>query len=125
MAILVLLQRTMGSCMWLSASGHWMLHVLGMHEFMLLQPKGHLHVLKWLRLQNPPCPWDADRGEYAAMNDHLDVSKWLVSQYPPCDINFHRCIGSAQANGRDEGEMIDWLREQQRLLTIGSNSSHK
>ena len=45
---------------------------------------GHLDVVKWLRVQNPPCPWGEDVCSSAAGNGHLDVLQWARSQDPPC-----------------------------------------
>ena len=44
---------------------------------------GHLHVVQWLRSQNPPCPWDEWTCTFAAGNGHLHVLQWLRSQNPP------------------------------------------
>ena len=38
---------------------------------------GWLSVLKWLRKQSPPCPWDANTCLAAAKEGHLEVLKWL------------------------------------------------
>ena len=44
-------------------------------------------MLKWLRSQNPPCPWSEETCCAAAENGLLDVVKWLRSQNPPCPWN--------------------------------------
>jgi hypothetical protein len=41
---------------------------------------GHLEVLKWLRSQDPPCPWDKWTCTWAAKNGDLEVLKWLRSR---------------------------------------------
>ena len=38
---------------------------------------GHLHVLHWLRSQDPPCPWDSTECENVALAyKHGDVLEW-------------------------------------------------
>ena len=48
---------------------------------------GHLDVLKWLRSQDPPCPWNKETCRYAALSGHLDVLKWLIDNGCPYDVN--------------------------------------
>jgi len=43
----------------------------------------HLDVLKWLRSQDPPCPWDHMASHAASGKGHLDVLKWLVDNGCP------------------------------------------
>jgi len=50
--------------------------------------RGHLEVLKWLRSQDPPCPWDYLTCHKAAERGHLEVLKWLRSQDPPCPWDY-------------------------------------
>jgi hypothetical protein len=68
---------------------------------------GHLEVLKWLRAQNPPCPWDKYTCAYAAKNGQLEVLKWLRSQDPPCPWDKWTCTWAAK-NG--DLEVLKWLR---------------
>ena len=49
---------------------------------------GHLDVLKWLRSQDPPCPWSRQTCAYAAQEGHLDVLKWLIDNGCPYDVNW-------------------------------------
>jgi len=44
---------------------------------------GQLEVLKWMRAQNPPCPWNALTCR-AAARGHLEVLEWMRAQNPPC-----------------------------------------
>ena len=46
---------------------------------------GHLDVLKWVRSQDPPCPWDEGTCQEAAEGGHLEVLKWLRAQNPRAD----------------------------------------
>ena len=48
---------------------------------------GRLDILKFLRHQNPPCPWSADTCTAAATHGHLAILHWLFSQTPPCPSN--------------------------------------
>lgn len=48
---------------------------------------GNLHIIQWLRSQDPPCPWDEFTCEKAALGGHLETLKWLRSQDPPCGMN--------------------------------------
>ena len=43
---------------------------------------GNLNILQWAREQNPPCPWDVNTFIYAVMNGHLDILKWISTQNP-------------------------------------------
>jgi hypothetical protein len=70
---------------------------------------GHLDVLRWLRTQDPPCPWNEWVCCYAAQNGHLDVLKWLRAQDPPCPWNEWVCCYAAQ-NG--QLDVLKWLRAQ-------------
>lgn len=37
--------------------------------------------LKWLRAQEPPCPWDGETCGWAARGGHLEVLRWARAQY--------------------------------------------
>jgi len=43
--------------------------------------------LKWLRSQDPPCPWDEWACTKAAQGGHLDVLKWLIENDCPYEVN--------------------------------------
>ena len=60
---------------------------------------GHLEVLKWLRSQDDPCPWDEETCYCAALGGHLEVLHWLRSQEDPCPWDESIC-GTA---------FCDWL----------------
>ena len=45
---------------------------------------GHLHIIQWLREQDPPCPWDVMACVRAARSGHLHIIRWLREQDPPC-----------------------------------------
>jgi hypothetical protein len=45
---------------------------------------GQLEVLKWLRAQDPPCPWSSDLFTCVVQNCTIEVLKWLITQNPPC-----------------------------------------
>jgi len=55
-----------------------------------------LLVLKWLRDQSPPCPWDWWTCRKAAAGGHLEVLKWLRNQDPPCPWNAPTCNWAAE-----------------------------
>ena len=69
---------------------------------------GQLDVVKWLRSQNPPCPWNEWTTYFAAENGHFDVLKWLHSQNPPCPWN-ERTTYFAEDN--DHFDVLKWLVE--------------
>lgn len=52
---------------------------------------GHLHIIKWLRSLDPPCPWDNKTCPLAATRSHTKILEWLCTQDPPCpwDRNIH------------------------------------
>jgi hypothetical protein len=73
---------------------------------------GHLNVLRWLRTQNPPCPWDIETCTVTAAahgHGHLDVLKWLRTQNPPCPWGIETCTVTA-ANGHLD--VLKWMRSQ-------------
>lgn len=45
---------------------------------------GHLGLLKWLRAQEPPCPWDADACTTAVRQKNTAMVKWMRSSCQPC-----------------------------------------
>jgi hypothetical protein len=70
---------------------------------------GHLHILQWLRSQDPPCPWDSDLCSYAAWNGHLHVLQWARSQDPPCPWESDACNNAAT---KGHLHVLQWLRNQ-------------
>ena len=71
--------------------------------------KGHLAVVKCLRSLDPPCPWGEWACPNAARNGHLDVLKWLRSQDPPCPWGVETCRAAARNGHLD---VLKWLRSQ-------------
>ncbi|WZN66490.1 putative ankyrin repeat protein [Chloropicon roscoffensis] len=71
---------------------------------------GCLKALKWLRAQDPPCPWNGMTCILAALGGHLDVLKWLRSQDPPCPLEEYWPCAFA-ANG-GHLEVLKWLLDQ-------------
>ena len=57
---------------------------------------GRLHMLKWLRSQDPPCPYNRSSCSNAAKFGHLHVLQWLRSQSPPCPWNERTCSDAAE-----------------------------
>jgi len=70
---------------------------------------GHLEILKWLREQDTPCPWNSWTCSAAAVGGHLEVLKWLREQDPPCPWNADTCWEAARGGHL---EVLKWLREQ-------------
>ena len=68
---------------------------------------GHLDVLKWSRSQDLPCPWDERTCSLAASKGHLEVLKWARSQDPPCPWNERTCILAA---GGGHLDVLKWAR---------------
>ena len=70
---------------------------------------GSLEALKWLRDQDPPCPWDAMTCTSAAWGGNLEALEFLRDQDPPCPWDEETCQGAAM-----EGhlEVLQWLRGQ-------------
>ena len=72
---------------------------------------GHLEVLKWLRSQDPPCPWDGRTCAEAAQGGHLEVLKWARSEDPPCP--WSRCKCREEASRRGHQHIIDWIDQRE------------
>ncbi|WZN66038.1 hypothetical protein HKI87_14g76010 [Chloropicon roscoffensis] len=72
---------------------------------------GHLEVLKWARSEDPPCPWDESTCSFAAGEGHLDVLKWARSQDPPCPWTRRDCRWEAKHNGHQH--IVDWIDQQE------------
>ena len=86
------------------------------HECSAAAGGGHLEVLKWLRAQDPPCPWDESTCTAAAAGGHLEVLKFLRSQEPPCPWNMHTCTAAAEGGHL---EVLKFLRSQERPCPWG------
>jgi hypothetical protein len=71
---------------------------------------GHLHVLQWLRTQNPPCPWSSYTYTVAAKSGHLHILQWLHEQDPPCPCDDEHMYEAAASSGHLH--ILLWLREQ-------------
>ena len=71
--------------------------------------QGHLEALKWLRDQDPPCPWDEWTFIFAAELGHLDILKWARSQDPPCPWHESACSYAAE---RGQLDVLKWARSQ-------------
>jgi len=67
--------------------------------------EGHLEVLKWLRKQDPPCPWNKMTCWWAAEKGHLEILKWLREQDPPCPWNSGTCRGKAARWAAEKGHL--------------------
>ena len=65
---------------------------------------GQIETLKWLRSQDPPCPWDENICTIAAENGHIETLKWLRSQDPPCPWDENECLKFAKTQ-----EIKDWI----------------
>ncbi|KAI8477417.1 MAG: hypothetical protein J3K34DRAFT_381607 [Monoraphidium minutum] len=66
---------------------------------------GHLHVLPWMRGQEPPCPWNDWVCVAAVEGGHLQVLQWLRKQESPFDRD--TCLLFAKAKGHSE--VVDWI----------------
>jgi hypothetical protein len=42
--------------------------------------EGHLNVLRWLRTQEPACPWERSTFEAAVEEGRVEVVQWLAEQ---------------------------------------------
>ena len=69
---------------------------------------GWLSVLKWLRVQDPPCPWNEWVCHRAAQGGHLDVLKWLRKQDPPCPWDENTFFVAAE---KGHLEVLKWLKK--------------
>ena len=70
-----------------------------------------MDVLKWLRSQDPPCPWDKVTCSEAAKGGHLEVLKWLRDQDPPCPWSRSKCREEASKYGHQH--IVDWIDQQE------------
>ena len=69
--------------------------------------KGDLEILKILRNQNPPCPWETWEcmGE-AARGGHIDVMEWIYIQDP--SWKSYGCAGREAAIG-GHIDVLEWI----------------
>jgi len=84
-------------------------YVKSKNKCMFAIEKENLTILKWLRSQDPPCPWDESTCSSAALNGHLNVLQWARSQNPPCPWNKFTCESVAR-NGHLH--ILQWVRSQ-------------
>ena len=70
---------------------------------------GCLKALKWLRDQDPPCPWDEETCSYAAGGGRLEVLKDLRGLDPPCPWGEHTCTSAVYGGHL---EVLKFLRAQ-------------
>ena len=68
-------------------------------------------MLKWLRAQIPPCPWDWWTCREAAQGGHLEVLKWLRAQNPPCHWSRRGCRTEASNYGHQH--IVQWIDQQE------------
>ena len=61
-----------------------------------------MEILKWLRSQDPPCPWDEHTCTLAAEGGHLEVLKWLRREGCPWDMSTWRLAAQSTR---------EWLQE--------------
>ena len=71
--------------------------------------RGDLPLLKWVRTQDPPCPWNWRVTDYARLDKHFDLVKWLRTQDPPCPW-MDRTKAKAIAY-LGEAEVASWFKE--------------
>ena len=60
------------------------LYDIGAYTFEQAVHNGHLHIIQWLREQDPPCKWSVTAYVRAARKGHLHIIQWLRKQDPPC-----------------------------------------
>jgi hypothetical protein len=46
----------------------------------------HWDIVKWVRAQDPPCPWSERACQYAFQDDNFEMLQWLRTQDHPCPI---------------------------------------
>jgi len=70
-----------------------------------------LETLKWLRSQDPPCPWDERTCAYAAGNGNLEVLRYARGNGCPWDVE--TCLYAALGGHPDT---LDWALDNGCLL---------
>eukprot|EP01041_Mallomonas_annulata_P006998 gene6998-14238_t len=96
-------------CCWWRPFGH-----LKMDPILGPIIRGHMDVLKWLRSQDPPFPWNEHTYTAAAEGGHLEVLIWLRSQHPPCLWDWQTCFDAAS----ESNESLDSCFSQARRYNI-------
>lgn len=96
---------------WLDIVQWGLLHGFHLNEHICAAAafEGHFEILKWLRSQTPPCPWNEDTCAWASSGGHLEMLKWAKSQTPPCPWDM-RVFSHAAAGGHLE--VLEWARTQ-------------
>lgn len=100
-------------CCCMGGTGESTLHMMSLRLLLLCRvaaKAGHLSVLRWLRCQNPPCPWGPWVCTSAVYRNHLNVLQWLRSRDLPCPWDEWTCLAAA-AEGHLE--LLQWLRAQE------------
>ena len=69
---------------------------------------GDQPIVEWLRIQDPPCPWDEGVAA-AAATKNVETLQWLRSQDPPCPWGPGTCAAAAGAGNM---KTLIWLRAQ-------------
>lgn len=67
---------------------------------------GRFDILRWLRSQDPPCPWDDCTTSEAASGGYFDMMKWAHENGCPWDSSV--CTGAAEGGYL---EILQWARE--------------
>jgi hypothetical protein len=69
----------------------------------------NLDIVKWLRAQKQPCPWNESCCYFAAINKDLTMLKFLRSENPPCP--WDKLVLSELISQKNY-DMIKWCRSQ-------------
>jgi hypothetical protein len=67
---------------------------------------GHIHVLEFLRQQDPPCPWSQWTTLAAAAKGQLAALQWLRARGCPWDR------AECEAAGQAHSDVMRWLQRQ-------------
>ena len=70
---------------------------------------GHLHVLQWVKSQDPSCEWSEKDGWEAAKGGHINLLEWMRSLDPPLPLTAETCKWAAQFG---QLSALEWLRNQ-------------
>lgn len=71
---------------------------------------GKIEILKWLRSQDPPCPWDEGCWNVAAQYGNTETLRWLKEKNCPRPTDYWPCLVAIE-NGYLE--TVKWLRAQE------------
>ena len=63
-------------------------------------------ILKWLRSQDPPCPWDYSTPDAAAFSGNVFALEYAVEN--GCDFDPDACMDEAEEND-DGSEGYEWV----------------